>query len=57
MDLLIATINTLWTGLDSLTVPILDIKFTDFLVALLLVSAIITSINFILGRNESGGGK
>ena len=57
MEMLISTITNIWNGLSSLTIPIINMSFTNFLLAVLLVTTIIRVINIITGKHETGSGK
>lgn len=57
MDLLTNTITKLWHGMQNSTVPIINISFADFFIALLIVSTVICTINIITGKHEANNGK
>lgn len=57
MELLVEVMTDLWSGLQEQYVPILNIRFTDFLLAIFVCSAIIATINIINGKHETGSGK
>lgn len=57
MDVLVGTIHSIWIEMGLYTIPIININFQQFFVALLVVTVVIRSINIILGRHEDSGGK
>lgn len=57
MELLIDTITKLWHGMQHYIVPIINISFADFFIALLIVSTVIFTLNIILGKHEANNGK
>lgn len=57
MELLTDTITRLWHGMQNTIVPIINISFADFFIALLIVSTVIFTLNIILGKHETHNGK
>lgn len=58
MDLLANVFSDLWNGLSNLTVPIINISFTKFLLAVFVAAVIVEGINVLLDKKDgSSDGK
>lgn len=50
--------NQIWTGLSNLTVPIINVPITTFLLSLFILNIVFGLLNFFLGkRGDSKGDK
>lgn len=50
MEMITELISTIWTELDNVTVPIIDVSFKSFLLGVLVVSIVIDVLNYFLGK-------
>lgn len=57
MELLVQTMSQLWYELNSLYIPIINIRINTFVLSIILVSVIIKTISIIIGSHDHGNGK
>ena len=54
MEVIKAFFLGLWTGLDTITIPIINCRATAFILGLILITFLLECINKILGKEDSG---
>ena len=57
MEIVTALFSALWSGLDDITVPIVNVSFKTFLIAILIMSFLVSLLNFFLGKGGDSKGE
>lgn len=52
MEVLQGLFSSIWDGLQSLSVPIINMSFVDFLIALFVVKLMISVFNYLLSKSS-----
>ena len=56
MELITHVFSEIWTALDTVNVPIVNVSFKTFLVAILIMSFLVSLLNFFLGKGGDSKG-
>jgi len=57
MEVIVNTFSSIWNGLDTLTIPIIDCSLKTFLLTILIMNICLGLVNFFLGKHGDSKGE